>query len=552
METRELFWGIGPLGYAVFYGVAWAAIACFLIGLARHVLKYARGRKSPVPLNLWAGLRRMVVDVLSHRTVRRRDRAAGRGHMPVFYGFLLLFIATSIITLDYDIVEPLTGTSFWRGSFYLIFSLVADLAGLAFLIGLALLAWRRYRTRPAKLDYRRGYAGEDALRPRAERWRREDALFLGVLGLIVVSGFLQESAGLLVDRPAWAAWSPIGWLGAQILGGLGLDEAGAAALRRANWWAHGVLALAFIAALPWYKAKHIIAVLGSLMARDAQALRRLPRAPAGPVGIASIEQFSWKELLNFDACTKCGRCHEACPARTVGGPLSPRDLILDLRAHAEASQARPGAATSLLGGVIKPETLWACRSCGACQAVCPVGIEHPPMIVGMRRALVEEGAIEPTLRAALDAVSERGNSFGESPKARGGWTRALEFPVKDLRSEPAEVLWFVGDYASFDPRNQKVSQTVARLFRAAGLDFGILYDAERSAGNDVRRVGEEGLFESLVEHNLATLGAAKQFARIVTTDPHSYNTLRNEYREFGALAPVQHYSAILVELIEAG
>ncbi len=557
METRELFWGIDRLGYDVFYGVAWAAIACFLIGVARHLVKYARGRKSPVPLRLWSGLGRMVIDVFSHRTVRRRDRAVGRDHMPVFYGFFLLFIATSIITVEYEITEPAFGVTFWHGWFYLAFSLIADLAGVAFLGGLALLAWRRYRIRPAKLDYRRTYAGEAALRPRAERWRREDVAFLVVLALIVMSGFLQESAGLLVDRPAWAAWSPVGWLGAQILSGLGLDEAGAAALRRVNWWAHGVLALAFIAALPWHKAKHMIAVLGSLMTRDPDALRRLPRVPptveaGAAVGIASIEQFSWPALLNFDACTKCGRCHEACPARAVGAPLSPRDLILDLRAHAEATQGRPRPDLRLIGDVIKLETLWACRSCGACQTVCPVGIEHPAMIVGMRRALVEQGAMEPTLRAAIDNVAGRGNSFGESPRARGGWTKALDFPVKDIRAEPAELLWFVGDYASFEPRNQKVSQTVARLFRAAGLDFGILYDAERSAGNDVRRVGEEGLFESLVEKNFAAMAAAKPFARIVTTDPHSLNTLRNEYREFGALSPVQHYSAVLADLLEAG
>ena len=556
METRELFWGIDRLGYDVFYGVAWAAIACFLVGIALHVLKYTRGRRSTVPLKLWAGLWRMVVDVFSHRTVRRRERSAGWGHMPVFYGFLLLFIATSIITVDYDIVEPLTGHSFWRGWFYLIFSLIADIAGAAFLAGLLWLVWRRYRTRPTKLDYMRDYAGEGALRPRAKQWKREDALFLIVLGLIVVSGFLQESLGLLVDRPAWAAWSPVGWLGAQILGGLGLDEFGAAAVRRVMWWAHGVLALSFIAALPWHKAKHMIAVLGSLMVRDRDALRRLPHVPPAvasqAVGIASIEQFSWKELLNFDACTKCGRCHEACPAQTVGAPLSPRDLILDLRAHAEATQGRPRADVRLIGDIIKPETLWACRSCGACQTVCPVGIEQPAMIVGMRRALVEQGAMEPTLRAAIDAVAERGNSFGESPRSRGLWTEALEFPVKDIRAEPAEFLWFVGDYASFEPRNQKVSQTVARLFRAAGLDFGILYDAERSAGNDVRRVGEEGLFESLVETNLAAMAAAKPFARIVTTDPHSLNTLRNEYRDYAAIAPVQHYSTVLADLIEAG
>ena len=174
------------------------------------------------------------------------------------------------------------------------------------------------------------------------------------------------------------------------------------------------------------------------------------------------------------------------------------------------------------------------------------------MIVQMRRQLVEEGAMEQQLRDTLDMIANRGNSFGESPRSRGGWTAALEFPVKDIRAEPAEHLWFVGDYASYDPRNQDVSRTVARLFRAAGLDFGLLYESERTAGNDVRRVGEEGLFESLAEHNLTAMGAAQQFEAIVTTDPHSYNTIRNEYPDFGDVAPIRHYTSVLAELLESG
>ena len=202
--------------------------------------------------------------------------------------------------------------------------------------------------------------------------------------------------------------------------------------------------------------------------------------------------------------------------------------------------------------MIEAETLWSCLACGACMEICPVGIEHPPMIVQMRRQLVEDGVMEQQLRDTLDMIANRGNSFGESPRSRGGWTTALEFPVKDVRAEPAEQLWFVGDYASYDPRNQDVSRTVARLFRAAGLDFGLLYESERTAGNDVRRVGEEGLFESLAEHNLAAMGAAKQFEAIVTTDPHSYNTIRNEYPDFGDVAPIRHYTSVLAELLESG
>lgn len=560
METRELFWGITPLAYVLFFIIASTAMAAFAAGVGWHIFRYTRGRKSPVPVHPWQGFRRMVADVFSQRTVGRRDRTAGHAHTLIFYGFLLLFAATSIITVEYDITEPLFGFTFWHGTFYLVFSLVADLAGLGFIAGIAYMMWRRWRTRPAKLAYRRDYRGETVLRPSARAWRIEDDLFLWALLLIGLTGFLQEAVRLAQDQPPWGAWSPVGWVLAQAMLGLGMDEATAASIRRANWWIHGIAALVFIAAIPWTKAKHLIAVLGSLSTRDRQALSRLPKPLEGlggeaepAVGIGALDQFSWKDLLNFDACTKCGRCHEACPATNAGAPLSPRDLILDLRVHAERAAMRPrAAAPALIGGVIEPETLWSCRTCGACMEICPVGIEHPPMIVQMRRHLVEEGAMEQQLRDTLDAVANRGNSFGDSARARGKWTDGLEFAVKDIRAQPAEHLWFVGDYASYDPRNQEVSRTVARLFRAAGIDFGLLYDSERTAGNDVRRVGEEGLFETLVTHNLAEMEAARRFATIVTTDPHTYNTIRNEYPDFGTVAPIRHYTSVLAELLEGG
>ncbi len=563
METRELFWEITSLGHTLFFVVAGLAMAVAAAGVAWHVYRYARARRSPVPVHPWRGFWRMVFDVFSQRTVHRRDRAAGHAHTPVMYGFLLLLAATSIITIEYDISEPFFGFTFWHGDFYLAFSLIADLAGLGLIVGVVYMMWRRWQVRPAKLVYRREYRGETEERPGARAWLREDALFLWALLLIGVTGFLQEGVRLAMDQPPWGPWSPVGWVLAQIFLGLGMDEAGAAAVRRANWWIHGIVALAFIAAIPWTKVKHIIAVLGSLSTRDTLALRRLPKpAPARAaaaedaepeVGFGSIDQFSWKDLLNLDACTKCGRCHEACPATASGAPLSPRDLILDLRSHAARSAFEAGAnGAALIGDVIEAETLWSCRSCGACMEICPVGIEHPPMIVQMRRQLVEDGAMDKQLRDTLDMIANRGNSFGESPRSRGGWTAALEFPVKDVRAEPAENLWFVGDYASYDPRNQDVSRTVARLFRAAELDFGLLYESERTAGNDVRRVGEEGLFESLAEHNLTEMGAAKQFDAIVTTDPHSYNTIRNEYPDFGDIAPIRHYTSVLAELLESG
>src|ERR1019366_557582 len=340
------------------------------------------------------------------------------------------------------------------------------------------------------------------------------------------------------------------------------------------WWFHGLLAITFVASIPYTKAAHMLSSLASLLLRDPLAGRRLasiaPERASEPAGYAALADFSPLHLMQLDACTKCGRCHEACPAFATGRPLSPRDVILELREQANHALAGAGvggvlgsllhapspAAEGFAAGVIGPsgvraETVWSCMQCNACVEACPVGIEQAPIINQLRRRLVEEGEIDSNLQATLQVIHKSGNSFGENRRRRGRWTEQLDFAVKDARSEPVDVLWFVGDYASFDPRSQRVSCSLARIFQAAGVDFGILYDGERNAGNDVRRVGEEGLFESLAEQNIEALSGC-EFARIVTSDPHSLNTLRNEYPTLGGSWEVLHHTTLLLELLDRG
>ncbi len=564
--TRILFEGFTPAAVTLFYALAWAAIAVFAWGCYVQVRKLRRGQPDPVPLaDLGRRLLQMAASVLSHRTVARRDAAAGRAHRLIFYGFALLFVGTSIITLQVDVSEPLLGWRFWYGDFYLVFSLVLDLAGVALIAGLIYMMVRRGWIRPPRLDYARPDRRPGDPDYDRSFYRREDWAFLWTLVTIGVTGFLLEAARLvwLQDRPGvWSTriWSPVGAVIAEAMRGGGLSSAAAGALREALWWFHGILALAFIAVVPWSKVKHIFTAMGSLAVRDPLAAQRLPKLqPDAPqAGYARITDLTWKHLLQLDACTKCGRCHEACPARAAGAPLSPRDLILSLREHSNHSLERNlvtgDADLDIHGGKtgqVSQETLWSCRTCMACVEICPVAIEHVPIIVQMRRKLVESGQMDPLLQKTLQTIHKSGNSFGESKRKRGAWTKALPFPIKDARKEPVDLLWFVGDYASFDPRNQKVSQVFARLLHAAGVDFGILYDAESNAGNDVRRVGEEGLYEHLAESNIAALGAAR-FQRIVTTDPHSLNTIRNEYPQFGGSWQIIHYTTLLLELQRQG
>jgi Fe-S oxidoreductase len=563
--TRILFEAFSAAEVRLFYVVGYAAIAVFLYGAYVQIRKYRRGAALKLEGGLWTRLGAMISSVLKGRTVDRRDPAAGGAHRLIFYGFMLLFAGTATITLEYDILEPLFGIRFWHGEFYLLFSLVLDVAGVALVGGLAYMMYRRGWMRLPKLDYARpdrSPGDPDFNRP---QYRREDWAFLWVLVIIGCTGYVLEAARLvwLQDRPdVWDTrwWSPVGALVAEGMSALGLTAGGGGLLRHGLWWFHGLLALLFIALIPFTKVKHIFTAAGSLMVRDplaAQRLTRIPDTQAEP-GVAKITDFTWKQLLNLDACTKCGRCHEACPARAVGAPLSPRDVILSLREFANAaleSATLPAAAElSVHGkgpGQVAMETLWSCRTCMACVEICPVAVEHVPIIVQMRRKLVEDGAMDPLLTKTLQTIHKTGNSFGESKRKRGSWSKSLPFKIKDARKEPVDVLWFVGDYASFDPRNQKVTQTFATLLHEAGVDFGILYDGESNAGNDVRRVGEEGLYEVLANANVAALNGAT-FKTIVTTDPHSYNTIRNEYPDFGGKYQIQHYTSFVKQLFDTG
>ena len=559
--TRILFQDFPAWMLVSFYVVAILAIAVFVYGCFIQIRKYRRGKQLRIG-NLWSGSVAMVAALLSHRPLKRRDKAAGHSHALIFFGFALLFIGTAIITLEYDITEPLLGFTFWYGDFYLWFSLIMDIAGVCLIAGLLYMMYRRKWLALPKLDYRRPDRNPDDPDYDRSFYRREDWAFLWTLIIIASTGYVLEAARLvwLANDPAvwdhrW--WSPLGTLLAYAFQGLSMSAETGEALRLFSWWFHGILALTFVALIPFTKVKHVFTAMASLSLRDPQPSSRLPMADleSDEIGYNSITDFSRKHLLHLDACTKCGRCHEACPATATGYPLSPRDLVLSLRELAAdklESRSLPAEDDlAVLGdgpNQIRSETLWACRTCSACVEICPVGIEHLPMIVEMRRQLVEQGDMDPAVQTALQHIQKKGNSFGENKRKRPAWTKNLDFEIKDARKEPVDVLWFVGDFASFDPRYQKVSQSFSRILHAVGIDFGILYEAEMTSGNDVRRVGEEGLYQHLAENNIETLEAC-DFKRIVTTDPHSFNTLKNEYPEFGGQYDVEHASTLIRNML---
>lgn len=544
-ESRQTFAGLAHWEIAFWYGLIVVSTSIFFWGVARLVLKYRRGRSAPGELRgIGRRAARAAAIVLTHRWIKRRDPLAGIGHALIFYGFLVLFAGSAILAFQDDVAKPLFGFDFWRGSFYLGYSLVLDVFGFALAIGLAIMAVKRAR-RPPRLDYRRPDREEDR-----GGYVIGDWVFLGSLFFLALSGFLLEAFRIAGTNPSFDTWSPLGWVVGRGFRELGMTAQEASSAHFATWWTHGVVALAFVSSIPFTKAVHMLAGPANVGARDENAGRRLPLLPpnATPeqVGYGKIADLTWQHLVSLDACTKCGKCHVVCPANASGYPLSPRDVILDLREL--AGHSGPEAR---IGERIRPETIWSCTQCMACVEICPVGIEHVPIINQLRRRLVEDGELDSTLQATFEAVYETGNSFGEPKRKRPRWARELGFEVKDIRREPAQLLWFVGDYASFDARNQRATQALARILHGAGADFGILFDAEKTAGCDVRRAGEEGLWAELAEENVRTISGC-QFERIFSSDPHTFHTLKNEYPQQGGEWSVLHHSQLLLELLERG
>ena len=267
-------------------------------------------------------------------------------------------------------------------------------------------------------------------------------------------------------------------------------------------------------------------------------------------GASAIDQYTWKHLLDLQACTECGRCQQACPAWTTGKPLTPKGVIIDLRDHLRLV-AEGGDPRKMVGEVISHDVLWACTTCGACHQECPVFIEPIPKIVEMRRHLVMEEADFPeTMKQALRSLEERGHPFRGTSATRIDWARGLGVKTMASIGRP-EILYWVGCAAAFDERNQKVASSFARLLQRAGVNFSILGEEERCTGDPARRIGNEYLFQTLARENIATLNRYG-ITKIVTTCPHCYNTIRNEYPKMGGSYDIVHHTELLGDLVRQG
>jgi len=541
MPERFDFWGIphswGPPELYVYSLMGLAALVLLFRFYQRASLWWRVGRKEARWDHFFTRLGRLIQYAIIQTRVLRQ-KYPGIMHLGIAWGFFVFFLGTALATIDSHFFK------FLEGGIYLFYKFVLDTFTVFFLVGAGMAAYRRYAQKPDRLTLDKGFT-----------------LSLVLITLIVLGGLLTESLRLAVERPAWAWWSPAGWLLAQLWVATGASDAALTNWHLGVWVFHLLTVALTLILLPVGTLLHTLTgplnAFFSKLDRPRGQLAPVPENESGEQLYAdNLRNLSWKQLLDGDACTECGRCQDACPAHASGKPLSPKKFMLSLR---EALQLDGPALISgngnmpvLIGERIKEDVLWSCTTCGACVHECPVLIEHIDTIVDMRRHLVLEGQVDTELQDALSNLGRYGNSFGQSERMRARWSKDIEPKIKDARREQAEYLWFLGDYASYSPTLTDITLMTTDVFRNAGVDFGILYDAERNAGNDVRRAGEEGLFEMLAEKNMMALTKSK-YEHIVTTDPHTYNTLKNEYQFNGDEKPTTlHYTELLDQLITSG
>ena len=528
--TREVFGNVAPWMRVVFYALMLASLGALAWQVWRRARQWRRGRPGGFERDWRLWLRRIAVYALAQKRVHRKTLGAVL-HLLLFSGFLVLTIGTTLLMVaDYGPVH------FHHGWYYLIYELSLDVFGLAFCLGCGLALLRRLVHRPPGL----GHAPRD--------W-----LLLGLLLAVGVTGFLVEALRLhyTAVAPEIAAWSAVG-RAIDLAFLQGLDLPTARHLHLGLWWLHAGLVAAFFASIPVTRFLHVLTGPINIAARPARPLGVLASLDlaevekSGRTGVAGIGGFTRQQLLSLDACMECGRCEEACPAWASGKPLSPKAVVVNLR----AAMAAPPGPESLQGTAVSEETLWACTMCQACVVECPVLIGQVDLISDLRRHLVGEGKISGPPAKAMASLGRQSNPYGRPAGERLAWAAGLDLPVAAAQPDFEYLLW-VGCAGAFDPRAQKAARALVRLLREARVSFAVLGEEERCTGDPARRLGDEFLFQELARANIATLNA-RGVTKIITACPHCLNTLRNEYPQFGGHFQVTHHSQFLGELLASG
>jgi Fe-S oxidoreductase/nitrate reductase gamma subunit len=555
--TREIYGNIDATSKGIFYALAAVALLVFAHGLYRRVRLWRLGRPDPARIDWRGTFRRLFSHVLSLRTLRGSRPRASLAHRLLFYGFLVLTIGTLLIAVEH-VAASVAGRQpddplFHKGTYFAIYELVMDIFGLALLVGCSWFLLRR-----ASL------AGDKTGSAASIGRHWTDRLLLTALLLIGLSGYLVEGLRILWAATPEPGYSPAGLLAAEGFQAIGVTASSAETIHFVLWWCHAVMALGFIALFPHTRLLHAIAGAIQLATVTRQPGQMQPVSidqveETGIIGVGRLVDFHRHQLRELDACVSCGRCQDACPAHEAGKPLSPRDLVQDLRAALDQAAPlliRGEEGGQLHGETILPDTLWSCTTCMACVAVCPLGISPLDMITDMRRHLVGEGKLRGSPATALQKVQRSGNPWGLPAEDRFNWREGLEVPTVGENPD-FELLYWVGCAAAYDRRTQKIARAVVQLLASAEVNFAVLGSEERCSGDFVRRMGDEFLFQELAAGNIATLdshGLASPSPRrqIITHCPHCLNSLVNDYPQFGGHYEVLHHSQYLAALVERG
>ncbi len=534
--TREIYWNVGHGFWTLFPMYLLTVVSIFVLVSASR--KRLRLYRQSLPLDRSNLLGKRIFDTLKNVVLQKkviRVTAPGLFHGLFFWCFLFLLVGTALIVAQADFSDLFFGIKFLKGTFYKLFSIFLDFAGIIAIIALGLLFIWRYLF----------------------RWQgREDHgqyIFIHSLMMtILLTGFVIEGSRMAVTEVGTplAQWSPGGLLVARMLSGMGED--GLRFIHKITWWLHFLLVAGFLALIPYTKFRHILTTSSNYFFSDLGLKGKLTNLDlededAETFGANVVKDMTWKDIFDTDACTSCERCQDCCPAYATGKPLSPMKLVNQL-----GEVARNNPETNLIDTISK-DALWSCTTCRACQEFCPASIEHIHKIIELRRSMVlMEGEFPgEEVMAAMEQTEVNGNPFGIGYATRGDW--ASELGVLTLAEEcDIDILYFVGCYSSFDKRNIRVAKSFIELCKAAGVRVGILGKEEKCCGEPMRKMGNEYLYQSLAAENIEKI-ASYGVKRIVTTCPHCFNTLSKDYQDLGFTGvEIEHHSVFLEKLLSTG
>lgn len=543
---------LGVPGFVYAWIILVVSLAFFSYIIFRRYRMIRAGQKDPrldhIGSRIWG--------LLSYGFMQKRQPRylwAGIMHIMIFWGFIVLGLRSiDLITegLGLPILRPLMQSGFGP-----VYNTLKDVFELVVLIACIWGILRRAIVKPER------YRGSHQF---------EAYVVLCLISFLMITDMFFEGSALLLAGSSSMAGA---WLPASQLATLVLPESDPgvlSAIHSWSYWLHVLSFFFFLNFLPLGKHFHIITALPNVFLRKRRKGALKPARwgvedleDLDYLGVEKLEDFTWKHILDLFSCTECGRCTDMCPADAIGRPLSPKMITIKLRDYGydkfplwkKASRdangkLEEGDEPKIVGDLITDDEIWSCTTCGACEEECPIFIEYIDKIIDMRRHLIETSRNPKTFNQVLMHFEKTGNPFGKPASKRTEWIDEIEdTPVKVLKKgDDVDLLYFVDSYGSYDPRIQAISGAIVKGLHLAGIDFGILGPLEKDTGHQVRRMGEEGLFQFLMEENMETLKSIR-FNRIITTDPHAFNTLKNDYP---APFKVFHYSQFFLTLIEKG